>query len=358
VEDYRGSYPAGAWGEHRSTVHFTGDTRSDWASLAYTVRLTAAEASIGQPWVSHDIGGFKGRHLDDDLYLRWVQAGTFQPVLRLHSHHGDRLPWQYPAVQKSAAAFLRLREALVPYTYSLAWQAHTTGLPLARPLYLDYPAEADAYTHPGQYLFGPDVLVAPVTRAGRTARQQVWFPPGEWTDFFTGRRHTGPGTETLAVPLDRMPVFVRSGAVIPRLPGSERVQPHPTSLALTVYSGARPGRFTLHTDEGEGSGYREGRVADTDFGYTPADGSSRVDVAAARGSYPGMPAARSYDLEQVNVTAPDRVSVDGREIPRTSAGGPGEGWWHDSRRNVLHVRTGALATDTAHVVEQVGGRRP
>ena len=90
--------------------------------------------------MSHDIGSFKGKHLSDDLYARWVQLGVFQPVLRLHSDHGDRLPWQYGA-EAPATDALRLREALVPYTYTLGWQAHQTGLPITRPLYLDYPGQ-------------------------------------------------------------------------------------------------------------------------------------------------------------------------------------------------------------------------
>nr|BFE70433.1 hypothetical protein GCM10020092_037340 [Actinoplanes digitatis] len=87
--------PSGPWAEHRSTVHFTGDTRPDWESLRFAAAMTPAEASIGVSYVSHDIGSFAGKHLPGDLYLRWVQLGAFQPILRLHSDHGDRLPWEY-----------------------------------------------------------------------------------------------------------------------------------------------------------------------------------------------------------------------------------------------------------------------
>ena len=92
------------------------------------------------PYVSHDIGSFAGNHLPEDLYMRWVQFGAFQPVRRLHSDHGDRLPWQYAdAVRGAAANFLRLREAMVPYLYATARQAYDTGLPMARALYLEWP---------------------------------------------------------------------------------------------------------------------------------------------------------------------------------------------------------------------------
>ncbi len=125
-------YAAGPWSDHRSAVHFTGDTWGTWNTLASQAELSQAEASVGQPYVSDDIGSFLGPppggdtnpadlHDTPDLYDRWVQLGAFQPILRLHSSHGDRLPWDYPQpVQSITENFLRLREALVPYTYTLA----------------------------------------------------------------------------------------------------------------------------------------------------------------------------------------------------------------------------------------------
>ena len=185
-------YPAGPWSGHTSTLAFTGDTWGTWNTLALQVQLAADEASIDEPYVSNDIGSFLGQPPgtasdDPDVYARWVQLGTFQPILRLHSSHGNRLPWDYPQPANDiAASFLRLREALVPYTYTLADEAVRTGLPINRPLYLDYPDEPAAYANPGEYLYGPNVLVAPVTTPGTVSTQSVWFPPGRWTDWFTG----------------------------------------------------------------------------------------------------------------------------------------------------------------------------
>jgi hypothetical protein len=124
---------------------FTGDTWGTWNTLAFQAQLAPDAATIGEPYLSNDIGSFLGPppgspQDDADLYTRWVQLGAFQPLLRLHSSHGNRLPWDYPQPAGNvAASFLRLREALVPYTYTLADQAATTGLPMTRPLYLDYP---------------------------------------------------------------------------------------------------------------------------------------------------------------------------------------------------------------------------
>ncbi len=215
-------YPAGPWSNHTSTIAFTGDAWGTWNTLAQEVALTPDEASIGEPYVSDDVGSFlgpppQGTQDPPDLYDRWVQFGTFQPILRLHSNDEQRLPWQYPQpVRDITDEFLRLREALVPYTYTLAAQAHATGMPIAQPLYLDYPDQAAAYTNPGEYLYGSDVLVAPVTSPGATASVTVWLPPGRWVDFFTGATFEGPVTTTMTVALDRMPVFVRAGWDRPR----------------------------------------------------------------------------------------------------------------------------------------------
>jgi alpha-glucosidase (family GH31 glycosyl hydrolase) len=146
-----------------------------------------------------------------------VQFGTFQPIDRLHGNHSDRLPWQYgPAAKTSAEAFLNLRENLVPYTYTLAEQASRTGIPVVRPLYLQYPEQQNAYAEDGsEYLYGPDVLVAPVTTPGMTATTPVWFPPGSsWTDYFTGQTYAGGTTQDVTADLDAMPVFLRSGGIM------------------------------------------------------------------------------------------------------------------------------------------------
>ena len=205
-----------------------------------------------------------------------MQLGAFQPLLRLHSSHGNRLPWDYPQpADNVAASFLRLREALVPYTYTLADQATTTGLPMTRPLYLDYPDQANAYTNPGEYLYGPDMLVAPVTTPGNVATETVWLPPGRWVDWFTGATFDGPSKQTLTVPLDRMPVFVKAGGIVPEQPGTLNVAAAGKPLTVRVFSGAR-GQFSLYSDAGSGLGYQHGQDTLTQITNEPGAASSTV----------------------------------------------------------------------------------
>jgi hypothetical protein len=327
-----GSYQAGfgaavgtgAFAEHRYTIQFTGDTCGSWPLLGFAAQYTAAAGSIGLPYVSHDTGTFhavspsgtcdkdlsplltpRENTLPPDMYVRWVQLGAFQPIERLHSHHGQRLPWEYEGKPgQIAAEFLRLRESLVPYTYTLARVARDTGLPMARALYLGWPRVGAAYEHPTEYTLGRDVLVAPVAAPGDPATVEVWFPPGAWVDWFTGERHRGPAVEKLSVPLERAPVFVRAGAVIPTQPPLATTPAgSPPSLVLTAYRGKGSGR--LWDDAGVGLAYRGARTV-----FQQRDGT--LTIGAARGRFAGQAAARSYELRLVGYKRPRRVTVAGR----------------------------------------------
>jgi len=246
---WAGKYVTGPWTDQRSAIHFTGDTHGTWSTLAYEAQLTPDEASVGLPYVSHDIGSFSGPPSDgsgprtskdpDDLYLRWLQMGVFQPIMRLHSTRGGRLPWEYDApTQRIGDSLMQLRSQLVPYLYNLAHDTTQAGLPMTRALYLNYPNSKEAYSFPDEYLLGDDMLVAPVTTPGTVAKRTMWFPPGTWTDWFTGRSFRGPVRKTLEVPLDRTPVFVRAGGVVPLAPSNGRAdQVGSAPLTLRVYPG-------------------------------------------------------------------------------------------------------------------------
>lgn len=345
-------YPAGPWSGHTSALAFTGDTLGTWNTLAFQAQLSADEASIDEPYVSDDIGSFLGpvpgnAQDDADLYARWVQLGAFQPVLRLHSSAGNRLPWQYPAPAGPAAAgFLRLREALVPYTYTLAAESVRTGLPVTRPLYLDYPSQPSAYDNPAEYLYGPSVLVAPVTTPGDVATQTVWFPPGTWTDWFTGATFTGPATRKLTVPLDRMPVFVKAGGIIPEQAPMDHVGADPSApTTLRVYPGA--GSFTLYADAGTGTGYQRGQYSLTTVTTAARGAVAAVSIGASRGGYPGQQATRSFRVELHGLTRPGSVLVNGR---------PGSGWSYDAATRTVVVPVTGLPRSAQAQVRVIGGQ--
>jgi len=309
---------SGPWAEHRSTVPFTGDVNSTFKALDYEVRMTPAEgAATGTPYISHDIGGYTGKHLPDDLYVRWVQMGTFSPILRLHSNHGERLPWEYPGAAEAAAErFLRLREQLVPYLYGTAMQAHEAGVPMARLLALDWPELAGVKD---EWMLGDSLLVAPITEAGGTASRSVVLPPGHWTDFFSGKTVDGPRTVTATAGLDRAPVWIRAGGIVPMsapLPHVGTVDP----LTLRIARGAG-GQTLLYEDGGDGQAYEQGAATRQEITYTEQLGGGCVRIGRARGPGPGAPRRRSYVVQVVGVPSPPaRVRVDGRRI-RAKPGG-------------------------------------
>jgi alpha-glucosidase (family GH31 glycosyl hydrolase) len=361
-------YPAGPWSDHTSSIAFTGDAWGTWNTLTREAELTPAEATIGEPYVSDDIGSYLGPPPSlsgadpPDLYDRWVQLGTFQPILRLHSNNEDRLPWQYPQpVRSITEAFLRLREALVPYTYTLAARSNETGLPMARPLYLDFPDFPAAYSNPTEYLYGADVLVAPVTSPGGTVDATVWIPPGRWVDYFTGATFTGPMTTTVAEPLDRMPVFVRAGGIIPEQAPSTGATPGPPrALSVHIYAGAA-GSFDLYDDAGTGLGYTRGQHTETPISTSadsPTTGggpaSLRVTIGPARGHYTGQTSVVRYHFDLVDLSRPSVVTLGGRTLPERTTADDGPSWTYQPSSSTVSVDAGALATSHAATVVVVG----
>ncbi|HEY3558688.1 MAG TPA: ricin-type beta-trefoil lectin domain protein [Kribbella sp.] len=343
------SYPIGPWSERRNTLQFTGDTPGGWEFLNFAVRYTADEAAAGLSNVSHDIGSFHGDHLADDLYARWIQLGTFQPIDRLHSDHADRLPWEYGAeADAGATRFLRLREALVPYTYTAARQANTTGVPIVRPMYLDYPALDAAYNASGQYMYGDNLLVAPITTAnsGGQGSTSVWVPPGTWTDYFTGTTYTGPATVTMTAPLSRMPVLVKAGGIVTTRTDyvDNQVERVLDRLTVNVAAGAS-GSYSLYQDAGEGTGYQRGESSTTALSWNDAARTLTIDPTA--GSYPGAATARAYTLRLSNSAAPTAVMVDGRQLPETA-------WSYNSDSRTVTVTTDKLAVTSAHTITLTG----
>jgi alpha-glucosidase (family GH31 glycosyl hydrolase) len=346
----------GAFAEHRYSIQFTGDTCARWPLIAFASEFTASAASIGMPYVSHDIGTFHGTTpvdacnggpepllkerrsaLPSDMYARWVQFGTFQPLDRLHSNHGHRLPWEYPeAVGRIASRFLRLRGRLAPYLYSLAAVAHRTGLPMARALYLQWPGRNQSYEHPSQYTLGRDMLVAPVSKPGESPSMDVWFPPGTWVDWFTGERHEGPGTEQLDVPLSRMPVFVRAGGIVPMQDNlsSTPVGP-PRSIVLFAQSGT--GGTSLYDDSGRGFSYESGKSTLTRITQRRSAGVSDVTIDPARGGFASAPRTRSYELRLEGIPRPGAVTV---------AGKPLQGWSYEAASRTVIIETGAQPTSS------------
>ena len=309
----------GDWGSERYPGYFTGDTYSQWPVLAYEVAFTARGGNVLVPYISHDIGGFHGGKIDFELYARWMEFGTFSPLLRMHSAHENplegnlRMPWIYgDAGIALMRKYFTLRTQLLPYLYTYTWQAHRDSLPLLRPLYLEYPLLEEAYHHSHEYFFGDQMLVAPIVAPGQ--EQSVYLPPGQWIDFFNGKRYGGGTTVTAHYGIDETPVFVRDGAVIPEQGAARYSNERPQDRLILNVFGSGKGHFDLYEDDGISLAYDKGEYAITPLTYmTGADGLHHLVVEPTNGTFQGQPAERSYELRIHGLEKPTSISVDGQD---------------------------------------------
>ena len=207
----------GGLGNHRYQIGFSGDTISVWDSLAFQPWFTATAANVGYAYWSHDIGGHMPGAVDPELYTRWIQFGAFSPILRTHTTKNpdsERRIWAYPEPYSSMlrSAF-QLRYAMQPYIYTEARRTYDTGVAFFRPLYYDWPEDDAAYTSKNEYLFGDQMLAAPVVapadKISGLATENVWLPKGDWIEWPTGKHFTGPTTVERNFSIDQIPVYVQ-----------------------------------------------------------------------------------------------------------------------------------------------------
>ena len=313
----------GGWGSERYPGFFTGDAYSEWRVLAYEVAYTARGGNVLVPYISNDIGGFHGAKIPFDLYARWIEFGTFSPILRMHAAHENplegntRMPWLYgPKGIALMRKYFILRTQLMPYLYTYSWKAHQRSLPLLRPLYLEWPDLEQAYRHNHEYYFGAEMLVAPVLDAG--GARTVYLPPGSWMDFFTGRQYRGNTTFTARYAVDATPVFVREGAIIPEqaVPDNHAAagaSAAPGELTINVY-GDGNSRFDLYEDDGISLAYERGGYALTPMTYRTSGASHRLVIGPTIGSFAGQAEARGYELRVHTAHRPAAISVDGKRL--------------------------------------------
>jgi hypothetical protein len=187
----------------------------------------------------------------------------------------------------------------------------------------------------------------------------VWIPPGRWVDYFTGATFTGPVTTTLSVPLNRIPVLVRAGGIIPEQSPSSRASSTATHMVLKVFSGSK-GTFNLYGDSGTGLGYTKGQFTETplsDSLMTAGATNERVIIGSAHGHYQGEPGAVSYRIDMVDLTRPTQVALNGTELVRRSPGSAAPGWFYQASTSTVTVVTAPLVTTRSSSLV-VSGAKP
>lgn len=287
-------------GSQRYPVGFSGDTLVTWESLNFQPYFTASASNIGYSWWSHDIGGHMLGYSDSELTTRWLQLGVFSPINRLHSTNTDFIrkePWCYEEkTEQIMKEWLRLRHRLFPYIYTMNYRNHTELEPLVQPMYYAYPKNSAAYEMKNQFLFGTELMVAPITKPNSPITQMgsttAWLPQGDWFDFFSGLHYACPTDRTLSVhrKINDYPVFAKAGAIVPMQDGFS-LEPD-TDLTLTVFPGA-DNHFVLYEDAGDGSDFETGAFVQTEaslvWGRTPV-----FTLKPAEGMRSLLPERRNY----------------------------------------------------------------
>ncbi len=340
----------GGWGNNRYPSFFTGDTYSQWDTLAYEISFDARGGNVLMPYITNDTGGFKGKKIPFDLYARWVEFSVFSPLVRLHSQYENpqdgnlRMPWTYgPKGVALVGRYFRLRYRLLPYIYTFSRIAYDKALPIVRPLYLEYPTLPKAYAYPNEYFFGSDILVAPISDP--SGEEEVYLPPGTWTDYFSGKTFKGDSLLGVDAPIDITPIFVKSGSILPLAPPMQYSDQKPLDhLTLAVY-GPDKGSFRLYEDDGVSLDYLKGQFAWTPMSFDPSGAAEwKMQIGPTDGKFQGQVERRPYDVELHNLPEPRTIAIDGNPIPRSAGSAPGWSW--DSATGVATIRIAAHSIRT------------
>jgi alpha-D-xyloside xylohydrolase len=302
--------------QRNGTIFWSSDISGNWDTLKRQVPTGINFVASGMPYWSTDIGGWQYLpgfhkpdrtplldpsdaraevgHYDDypELYVRWFEYGAFQPNFRTHGSRPENEVWSYgkqaePILEK----YLRLRYELMPYIYSLGNFSHQTGAPFMRGLFMDFGADPNVANIGDEYMFGPALLVAPVTDQGMTTRQ-VYLPAGtDWYNFWTEERIHGGQTITAQAPIDTIPLFVRAGAILPLGTPVESTNDVQKISKIKVYPGA-DGDFSLYSDDGTTYAYEQGKSSTTRLHW---------DDVAAKLTHTGSPIPFAGEGESIEV---------------------------------------------------------
>ncbi len=315
---------------------------------------------MGYAYWSHDIGGHMPGAVDPELFTRWVEFGAFSPILRTHTTknpESERRIWAYPEPYSSILrTTYQVRMAMQPYIYTEARRTYDTGVAFLHPLYYDWPEADAAYTSKNEYMFGSQMLAAPVTapadKTSGLATEKIWLPKGEWIEWPTGKHFTGPVTMERSFSIDQIPVYLRAGAIVPMQPpmlytGQKPVDP----LIVNVWP-LQPGAsssYSVYEDSGKWIEYQRGAFTRTPIRATEDGGTLRVEIGPVEGSYPDMMKTRAYELRLPADWPPAAVTVNGKAVPQAQPGR--NGWSFIGNTLTAVIPTPEFSTASRVVIE-------
>ena len=335
---------SGSAGIQKYAQTWCGDNFTSWDTLRYNIPIITGMGLSGQPNEGADIGGFAGPAPDEELFVRWVQNGIFQPRFSIHSASNDNTvtePWMYHGSADLIRQAILLRYRMAPYLYSAEYEASRTGAPIMRPLVYEFQNDPNVYDESYEFLFGRDILVANVLEPGAASRT-VYLPAGckwyDWNDNFACYE----GGQTIEVPVDlaTIPLFIREGSVIPMADNQlmSMARDHVTDLHLILAPGGTR-TYTLYDDDGVSNDFQKGVCRRTAITMSGAD-VVKVEFAA-QGSYPD-----TVERVLVEMIRKDRspywVALGGRRLEhflnRRRFEAAQEGWYYSQTRKTVLVK--------------------
>jgi alpha-D-xyloside xylohydrolase len=342
---------------------WSGDVTSSWNALRNQISAGLNFSLCGIPYWNADIGGFflsrYRRKLEDpeyrELYARWLEFGTFTPMMRSHGADAPREIYQFgkkgDRVFDAIEKFINLRYRLLPYIYSTSWDVTANSSSMMRALMMDFPQDKTALDLNDEYMFGKSLLVHPVTNAmyvkpgvsGRDSVQvedfttvkskETYLPAGtDWIDFWTGEKSSGGNKVAKQTPLDIIPLYVKAGAVLPFGPSVQYAEEKKwDALELRIYPGA-DGQFVLYEDENDNYDYEKGAYSTIAFNWN--ERKKTLTIGERKGSFPGMLTSRTFNLVLVG---------NGKGVGENTTGNPDKTITYTGKKLTLHFKKKSLA---------------
>lgn len=328
-------------GGQRYAAEWSGDNWGTWDHLRLSMPMLNTMSLSGFQFSGADIGGIWPVP-SPELYSRWLQSGTLTPFCWTHSGGpGNLEPWAFGnRLEEVNRDSIKLRYHLLPYIYTAFWEAAETGVPIMRPLMLEYPDDLTAIDQNDEYFFGNDLLVAPVTKDDDISRH-VYLPRGVWYDFWTDHRYTGPVQIEAAAPTERIPLFVRGGAIIPSQQDVQYTDQAPIDpLTFDVYPDGTSSR-PYYEDDGISFAYQHGASLLQHLTAMQDAHGVAVQISAREGSFTPPPRSLVVKIHGQKVQ-PRNVTTSGGELTRQASvkalQGATTGWAYDDEAGVVWVR--------------------
>ncbi|MBD0382322.1 glycoside hydrolase family 31 protein [Paenibacillus sedimenti] len=348
---------AGFAGIQRFAQTWAGDNNTSWKSLKYNIPIILGLGLSGVANQGCDIGGFFGPAPEPELFVRWVQNGIFQPRFSIHSCNTDNTvtePWMYPSYTSYIRDAIQLRYTLVPYFYSLLHEASVVGSPVMRPLVYEFQTDDKVWEESFDFMLGRSILVANVLEEAAKTRS-VYLPQGsDWVDWHSRKRYSGGQTVGLEVSLSSIPMFIRSGAIIPLTPQLKNIHKgHIEELHLLVEA-SEDASFTLYEDDGVSNDYQNGNFLTTTIHLQT--GKETKLLFEREGSYQSPVKRLVVDVICKEI-APVHIQLAGNKLPMFLSQKDWEnsetGWYYETESKTARMKYAAPQTDYEVIVQFV-----